>query len=316
MRQLDRFDSDEQAQAFGDVLLAVGIHSSVKPSPDGGLWVWVHDEHRLNEARALLDRFRENPADPQLAGAAERAERRRKMEAEQARRARQRIIDGRRVVAATGSRIGIGPVTLGLILASVAVALLTTTSEGILKLTIGDKLEAVSWFSFQSYVREGDFVKWSPGFSDLWRGQVWRIFTPMLIHFGLLHIVFNMWWLRDLGTQIERHSSSVLLGVMVLVISGVSNTAQYLFTGSPFFGGMSGVVYGLFGYIWIRRRYDPGCGLVMPGQTVIWMIGFYVLCWTGAVGPVANVAHTGGLVVGALWGALAAGLHRKLLRRR
>jgi GlpG protein len=127
----------------------------------------------------------------------------------------------------------------------------------------------------------------------------------MLLHFGVLHILFNMWWLRDLGTLIERRQSSWLLGAMVLTLSALSNSAQYLIGGIPAFGGMSGVVYGLFAYIWLRGRTDSGSGYALHPTTVYWMIGFYMLCWTGIVGPVANVVHTAGLVIGAAWGWLA-----------
>jgi GlpG protein len=85
------------------------------------------------------------------------------------------------------------------------------------------------------------------------------------------------------------------------LIAVTSNVAQYM-TGSLRFGGMSGVVYGLFGYIWMKSRYQPGSGFYMPPNTVILMLGWFVLCTTGWIGPVANAAHGVGLVVGAIAG--------------
>jgi len=92
---------------------------------------------------------------------------------------------------------------------------------------------------------------------------------------------------------------------MVLAIAIPSNLAQYAVSG-PTFGGMSGVVYGLLGYIWIRGKFDPGAGLRLHPSTVTMMIAWYFLCWTGWVGPVANTIHTVGLLIGMGWGWLAA----------
>src|SRR5690606_24136644 len=116
----------------------------------------------------------------------------------------------------------------------------------------------------------GAFITWLPGLPEIRRGEVWRLFTPMFIHFGFLHILFNMLWLRDLGSMIEHRESGLRLLILVLVVSSFSNLAQYtiaipgfpsLSGGAPNFGGMSGVVYGLLGYVWIRGKFDPSSGL-------------------------------------------------------
>jgi GlpG protein len=92
---------------------------------------------------------------------------------------------------------------------------------------------------------------------------------------------------------------------LVLLSGVVSNFGQFAFA-SPFFGGMSGVVYALFGYVWMRAKFDPASGLRMDGNTVMWMIGWFVLCLTHVMGPVANIAHGVGLAVGMVWGFAAA----------
>src|SRR6266404_2871624 len=76
---------------------------------------------------------------------------------------------------------------------------------------------------------------------EIRHGQIWRLFTPMFIHFNPLHIFFNMLWLRDLGSMIEGRQSSGLLAILVLVIAAGSNLAEYYFGHEPNFGGMSGV---------------------------------------------------------------------------
>jgi GlpG protein len=85
---------------------------------------------------------------------------------------------------------------------------------------------------------------------------------------------------------------------MVLLTAATSNSAQYLVSGGGF-GGMSGVDYGLFAYIWAKGHFSPEEGMGMPRETAIWLIGWYVLCFTGLVGDIANTAHTLGLITGA-----------------
>ena len=76
----------------------------------------------------------------------------------------------------------------------------------------------------------------------------------------------------------------------------------------PAFGGMSGVVYGLLGYIWMQGKFDPASKLSLEPQTVIFMIVWFFLCLFSLVGNVANTVHGVGLVVGIIWGFLAARL--------
>jgi membrane associated rhomboid family serine protease len=141
------------------------------------------------------------------------------------------------------------------------------------------------------------------------RGELWRLITPIFIHFSWMHILFNMLWLKDLGSMIEARQGSGFLTIMVLVTAIASNLAQFLAVG-PDFGGMSGVVYALMGYIWIRGKLDPGSGLFLHPSTVMMMIIWFFVCWTGAVGHVANFAHAGGLLAGMAWGGLSGVRHR------
>ncbi len=135
-----------------------------------------------------------------------------------------------------------------------------------------------------------------------WEKEPWRIITPIFLHFSIWHILFNMMWLVQLGQVIETLRGSVRFALMVLVIAVVSNVGQFLWTGSPYFGGMSGVVYGLFGYVWMKSWYEKSSGFYVTQNMVFWMIGWYVICLTGYIGPVANAVHGFGLVVGVILG--------------
>jgi GlpG protein len=175
--------------------------------------------------------------------------------------------------------------TLVLIGVSVAVALL----DG-----LNPTMRNVHWLWFSE-----------PGtgiMTELRAGQVWRLLTPIFIHFGAMHLIFNMFWLRDLGGQIETRQGTARLALIVVMLAIGSNFGQYFWEG-PIFGGMSGVVYGLLGYIWIRGRCDPSSGLILSSTTVWMMLVWFFLCVANVIPNVANGAHAAGLILGMLWGA-------------
>ncbi|MFZ6693204.1 rhomboid family intramembrane serine protease [Undibacterium sp. SXout20W] len=145
----------------------------------------------------------------------------------------------------------------------------------------------------------------SMGLSDVMHGQLWRLVTPMFIHFGIMHLVFNLMWVWDLGRLIENKKGAGFYLVFVLSVGILSNLAQYFFTNPPYFGGMSGALYGMFGFIWIRGRYDATFADDLRKDTIVMMLGWFVLCWTGLLGPIANWAHTTGLIVGVSWAYLS-----------
>ena len=133
-------------------------------------------------------------------------------------------------------------------------------------------------------------------------GQVWRPITPIFIHYGFLHILFNMMWLRGMGLGIEFVRGTPRFVALCLILAAISNIAQ-LFWSGPYFGGMSGVVFGLIGYVWMKGKTQPKLGIGLPQQTVVYCFLWLVLCMTGALGPVANAAHLVGFVAGILIGA-------------
>ena len=132
--------------------------------------------------------------------------------------------------------------------------------------------------------------------------------TPIFLHFDIFHLLFNMVALYYFGNFIESRRGAVILGVLVLILAVCSNMAQYQYSAnqSPVFGGMSGVVFGLFGYLWVKTLFDPTAGMNLQPSTIFMMMLFFILCLTGALGSVANIAHAAGLGTGALLGALSA----------
>jgi GlpG protein len=84
----------------------------------------------------------------------------------------------------------------------------------------------------------------------------------------------------------------------------ISNLAQYLGKG-PLFGGMSGVVYGLLGYVWMKGKNDPASGLFLHPQTVTMMLLWFFLGFTPVLPNIANITHGAGLFLGCAWGYLS-----------
>ena len=119
-----------------------------------------------------------------------------------------------------------------------------------------------------------------------------------------LHLIFNMMWLYQLGSMIEARKSSLFLFFFIAVSALLSNVAQYALHG-PSFLGMSGVVYALAGYIWIRGKYNPASGLYLDRQSVAILLIWLVVCYTGIMGPIANTAHVVGLLTGMAWAGVA-----------
>ncbi len=140
-------------------------------------------------------------------------------------------------------------------------------------------------------------------------GQYWRLVTPVFLHFGWLHIVFNCLWLWELGRRVEQVLGHFNMFMLFVVIAVVSNASQFAFDGSSLFGGMSGVVYGLLGFSWVAPHLQPRWRIQPSRSIMILMIGWLLACILGVVevlgfGAIANAAHVGGLLVGALLGAV------------
>ncbi|MFK5913126.1 MAG: rhomboid family intramembrane serine protease [Woeseiaceae bacterium] len=141
------------------------------------------------------------------------------------------------------------------------------------------------------------------GLPEIIRGQLWRLFTPIIIHFGIMHIAFNLLWLYQLGSAIEQRQNSRRMLILVIIISVLSNLAQFIWSG-PIFGGMSGVVYGLLAYVWAQGKFNPYSGLHLDKNTTLLMMLWFFACWFGLVGNIANMAHTIGLVSGIVLGLI------------
>ena len=305
MRVIGHLDSESKARVFGDYLFAQGIENEIESDKEG--WaVWIREEELLERAKAELNEFRANPGSPkyQQAGrlAGELREQKKKDQEHYEKRLKKR-----RHLFRPMSAYGFGPVTFLLICVSVVVFVKSNFGnnlDAVFKLLFTEsELPRIARMSMFDGLHER-FAHLKVVLPEISHGEVWRIFTPMFIHMSIMHIFFNMWWLRDLGSMVEARQSSGMLVLLVAAFAAISNFAQFLLHGGGF-GGMSGVNYALIGYIWIRGKFDPGSGLYLHPSTVVYMIVWFFVCLIGFMGPVANTAHAAGMIAGMAWGYLS-----------
>ncbi|MBN2479421.1 MAG: rhomboid family intramembrane serine protease [Parachlamydiales bacterium] len=155
-----------------------------------------------------------------------------------------------------------------------------------------------------------------PMFEKIAQGQIWRFFTPCILHIGFLHILFNMLWLWFLGKQIEPRLGFIRYVVFIIITGVVSNIFQYLM-GGPYFLGFSGVITAMVGYIFVRQKTAPWEGYTVA-KPVFYFIGVFIFAMLALqlisfavqifkpklifTPGIANTAH----IVGALCGMLLA----------
>jgi len=139
--------------------------------------------------------------------------------------------------------------------------------------------------------------------------EVWRLITPIFLHFSVVHLLFNVAVTTDFGRRIESGRGPVIFALIVAIIGILSNVGQYLISGNPLFGGLSGVAYGLLGYVLVSQRRFPqeAPWHVHPGFAFS-LILFLVIFSTGVTEQfglhVANAAHWIGLGSGAVLAVL------------
>ena len=313
MRQLAVLSSADSARALADHLLTLTIDTQLEQQAEG--WaVWVRNEDQMVRARQELEAYQRNPDDPRYksAGGIANSLRSQRLKEEKEYHRRQQ-----RFHARMGRAGSAGTITLVLIVLSAIVLVLKDgTRYG---RWVVQTLSIAPYQVVPILDPSSDEVRWElrcpEGLQPILRGQIWRLASPMFIHFTIWHLFFNMYWLYALGGAIEWRRGRYRYLALVLAVSVACNLAQY-FLGrlgeseslaslprSPNFGGMSGVVYGLLGYVWMKGRFQPELGLGIDRNNLILMIGWLVLCMTpwsySLIGTrVANVAHVAGLLMG------------------
>ncbi len=298
MRQIGVLPRDLDPDVLGDHLLSMGMKSRVVEGQDGWV-VWIHNEDQFDRAKAELEEFLANPLDDRFRQSARAAAEARR---EEARRDREFRKNFREVSDQwTGLQVRRRPLTLLLLLVSVGVFVLLQIPT--YSWIVGRLLMATPYVNEQRGV-------FDHGLSEISRGQFWRLVTPIFMHSGLPHILFNCWAILIEGTLIETRRGTLRFAILVLVSAIVSNLGQFFWMdyvtpgGAHVFMGLSGVGYALFGYLWIKGQYEPEQGMILHPNASMMMFAWLFLCMTGVLGPIANAAHVVGLVVGIVFGVL------------
>ncbi|WP_339524784.1 rhomboid family intramembrane serine protease [Pseudomonas sp. EA_35y_Pfl2_R111] len=180
----------------------------------------------------------------------------------------------------------------------------------------GENYTTIRWFSFVDFRIQDGYIHLAYLNETLASSQWWRLLTPMLIHFGWLHLAMNSLWYWELGRRIEARQGAVMLLGLTLLFSLAANFAQYVHAGPSLFGGLSGVLYGLLGHCWIFQRLAPTPAYRLPPGVLVMMLAWLLICMTGIFellqfGAIANAAHVGGLLAGCLTGLVGGALARR-----
>jgi len=274
-----------KADQFVHFLRAMGTESLVRPDGDR-LGVWVVHEDQWTQAKQDWVLFEQNPDDskfqkaklqllpaPAPEGPADPQELPQEQESEV----------GGIVPQPLGAPTWY-PATATLALAAVMVGFLTSFGD--------EKNELFRSLTFGPISETGVVGYPAPS-------QAWRVFTPALIHLSLVQLLFHLIMLQDLGGQVEQKLGKARFVSLVLFLVLVGNLAEGYLGPTRQFGGMAGLVFGLFGFIWIRAAFTPWSGFHLPVTTSILLIAWFLFSLDGKMIPPSHWAQIVGFLAGA-----------------
>jgi membrane associated rhomboid family serine protease len=128
-------------------------------------------------------------------------------------------------------------------------------------------------------------------------GAYYRLVTAMFLHYGIIHLVLNMYALYVLGRALEAALGPIRFGALYLLSGIGGNVACYVFAPNSLSAGASTAIYGLFAaYFVVLRRLGRDASSVIPVIVINLVLTFTI--------PGISIAgHLGGLVTGAIAGA-------------
>jgi rhomboid protease GluP len=141
-------------------------------------------------------------------------------------------------------------------------------------------------------------------------GEWWRLLTYMFVHIGIIHIAFNMWCLWDLGALAESLYGHWTFGAIYLVSGLAGGLASGWWHATPVpSAGASGAIFGIAGALIASYKLGefslPRGAIQAPLRSLMAFVGYNIVF--GLIsGFTDNACHVGGLLAGALLGALIA----------
>jgi len=303
MRQIGTIPNVDWAERFTAFLLTQGILAQAEE--ENGAWaIWVRNEDHLDEAKSAFERFIGNPDDSQYQDALREASAILDAEAKRREQAQKNLIEMRGRWNRPGSRRN--PLLVAIILLCVGVGIVT----GFGKYRGGTAFRVLGFCDTIQPDEDWDRNKTSDRLLNIQQGELWRLVTPIFLHGSIVHLLCNMIMLHIFGSVIEDRRGTARFAAIVLVVALVSNLAQGLapstwgpFGGGPFFVGISGVVFGLLGYLWMKTTYEPDSGMFVSGSTVAILLIWMILGFAGVLDQmfgihIANLSHGVGFIAG------------------
>ncbi len=300
MRHLTTILGKSKTESFIAYLLTLDIHTHVEPNLAQDEWdIWIRDEDRLEIAKQEYSQFLASPEDAKYRQAIDQAKtiiKEKKLKSSE-RQKNIRSVTSRVNPSLFGGSLP--PLTLTLIILCVVLGLVSEFSQPGAKNWLGNFVKKQLMFvDLSLYIKTGDAA------ASLKNGELWRILTPAFLHGSPIHLLFNMLSLASLGRLTERLEGIGRYALIILLIAIGSHLFQGLMPtkwfGSPNFVGISGVIFGLLGYMGTKTTLRPDLGFQLPVQVYIMTALILVLGFSGGTKDfqLANLAHLGGLVVG------------------
>ncbi len=211
MRIAGLVQDEKRAITLCSYLYLQGINSEPRQGDDNTFEIWVMDEDQLPDAVKILKEFLNNPDDPKYTKLVRLAVKKKARE-EKTNKAYDKKYYSRTSIFSTlkGGSFNISSVTGILIAISVVITLASW---------FGKVIAVIRPFLITNYIVDGNLLNLSISLSEIYSGQVWRLVTPIFIHLGFMHILFNMMWLKDLGSMIERKHGPAYFLIMVILMA-------------------------------------------------------------------------------------------------
>lgn len=321
MRLLGTLTDESQAKTYAAYMVTQGVSAIAEPINEGESWqIWIKEEDHLELARSEFKSFQENPQQPKYDNVLQQAQAVEQEEERKRREVQKNVFEMRGRWKSGGIALN-RPLTLVLIGICIVVALLS----GLGQLHVNKSFQVLQFREAPAFGAEGSWVvpvgewpKVSFHFASILQGQVWRLLTPIFLHFGIQHLIFNMLALFFLGSRTEDAIGALRYTLLIVVIGVGSNAAEALaptfgaslgsllnssidWGGGSNFGGMSGVIYGIFGFMRVDSFVNPKSKLRLSTFNIAIFFGWLLYCIFMADG-VANYAHVFGLIIGGLIG--------------
>jgi rhomboid protease GluP len=134
-------------------------------------------------------------------------------------------------------------------------------------------------------------------------GQWWRLVSNCFIHFGIIHLLLNMYALFYVGFLLEPFMGKAKFLTAYLLTGIVASLASLWWHDNTVSAGASGAVFGLYGVflaLLTTNHIERSMRNALLGNIAVFVV--YNLVYGSLKGGIDNAAHLGGLLSGLLIG--------------